>query len=118
MTKPQLVNDRNSQFIRLNEIRGHLLNKEHTAVQANGREDWIGWFELNRDVVEETAIENTSRVIKEVAADVLCIVEVEYRIAINRFNDTVIPKIGGQKYAHTMVIDGNDDRGIDVGYND
>jgi len=112
---PGLVNDGNSKFIRLNEIRGHLLNRERTAVQANGREDWIGWFELNRDVVEETAIENTARVIKEVSADILCVVEVEDRIAINRFNDTVISKIGGQKYAHTMVIDGNDNRGIDVG---
>lgn len=27
----------------------------------------------------------------------------------------MIPKIGGQKYGHVMLIDGNDDRGIDVG---
>jgi hypothetical protein len=38
--------------------------------------------------------------------------------AVNRFNNSVIPKIHGQKYDHTMVIDGNDDRGIDVRYHD
>jgi predicted extracellular nuclease len=54
-------------------------------------------------------------VIREVNGDIFCIIEVESRIAANRFNKTVIPKIGGQKYGHVMVIDGNDDRGIDVG---
>ena len=37
------------------------------------------------------------------------------RIALKRFNETVIPKIDGKKYDHVMLIDGNDDRGIDVG---
>jgi endonuclease/exonuclease/phosphatase family metal-dependent hydrolase len=61
------------------------------------------------------AIENTARVIHEVNGDVFCIIEVESRIAANRFNDSVIPKVGGQKFGHVMLIDGNDDRGIDVG---
>ena len=104
-----------SDFIILNEIRGHLLNLDRTAVGVNGRSDWIGWFELKRAAVEETAIENTARVISAVNADVLCVVEVEDRIAVNRFNNSVIPKVHGQWYGHTMVIDGNDDRGIDVG---
>ena len=38
---------------------------------VNGRSDWIGWFELKRAAVEETAIENTARVISAVNADVL-----------------------------------------------
>jgi endonuclease/exonuclease/phosphatase family metal-dependent hydrolase len=104
-----------SQFIRLIESRGHLTNPKHTIVEANGRGDWIGWFELRRDTIKETATENTARVINAVDADVLCVVEVEDRTAVNRFNNSVIPKIHGQKYGHTMVIDGNDDRGIDVG---
>jgi endonuclease/exonuclease/phosphatase family metal-dependent hydrolase len=52
---------------------------------------------------------------REVDADVMCIVETENRIALNRFNEVVVPKVGGQAYGHVMVIDGNDDRGIDVG---
>jgi len=65
--------------------------------------------------IKATAIENTARVINAVNADVLCVVEVENRVAINKFNENVIPQVGGEKYKHTMVIDGNDGRGIDVG---
>jgi endonuclease/exonuclease/phosphatase family metal-dependent hydrolase len=108
-----------SKHIRLNEIRGRLLKKkrQNTGVEiaVNGRDDWIGWFELKRETIKEAAIENTARVISEVNSDVFCMVEVENRIVANRFNDTVIPKVGGQKYDHVMLIDGNDDRGIDVG---
>ncbi len=108
-----------SKYILLNEIRGKFLKKQQQGspaeILANGRNDWIGWFELKRETVKETAIENTARVIREVNADIFCIVEAENRIAVNRFNDIVIPKIGGQKYNHVMLIDGNDLRGIDVG---
>jgi endonuclease/exonuclease/phosphatase family metal-dependent hydrolase len=110
-----LLKTGNSKFIRLVETRRHLTDFKHTKIQANGRGDWIGWFELKREAVKETATENTARVINAVGADVQCVVEVEDRTAVNRFNNSVIPKIHGQKYGHTMVIDGNDDRGIDVG---
>jgi endonuclease/exonuclease/phosphatase family metal-dependent hydrolase len=111
-----LLKKGDSKFIRLIEVRGHLTNSQHTKIEANGRDDWIGWFELKRETVDEIATENTARVINTVKADVLCVVEVEDRTAINHFNKSVIPRIGdGQKYHHTMVIDGNDDRGIDVG---
>ncbi len=62
---------------------------------ANGRSDWIGWFELKREAVDEKATENTGRVIDAVKADVLCMVEVEDRVAVNRFNSSVIPKVNG-----------------------
>ena len=107
-----------SRHIRLNEIRGRLIKKPRNApieIGVTGRNDWIGWFELKTDTIKEVAIENTARVIREVNGDVLCIIEVENRLAACRFNDSVIPKIGGQKYGHVMLIDGNDDRGIDVG---
>jgi endonuclease/exonuclease/phosphatase family metal-dependent hydrolase len=107
-----------SKHIRLNEIRGRLLKKRQNVpaqIGVNGRDDWIGWFELKRETIKETAIENTARVISEVNSDVFCMVEVENRIVANRFNNSVIPKVGGQKYDHVMLIDGNDDRGIDVG---
>src|SRR5918911_825056 len=110
-----LLKTGNSEFIRLIETRGHLTDAKHTKVQVNGRGDLIGWFELKREAVEEAATENTARVINSIDPDVLCVVEVEDRTAVNRFNNSVIPRIHGQKYGHTMVIDGNDDRGIDVG---
>jgi endonuclease/exonuclease/phosphatase family metal-dependent hydrolase len=109
-----------SKYILLNEIRGKFLKKQQGSraaeILAHGRNDWIGWFDLKRETVKETAIENTARVINEVNADILCIVEAENRITVNRFNDIIIPKIvGSQQYSHVMLIDGNDIRGIDVG---
>jgi endonuclease/exonuclease/phosphatase family metal-dependent hydrolase len=68
-----------------------------------------------KDVIREAVIENTARIIAEVKSVVLCVVEAEHRIALKRFNDIVIPKINGTPYDHVMFIDGNDDRGIDVG---
>lgn len=113
-----LITSGHSSHIRLNEIRGKLTKKPRNApveIAVNGRDDWIGWFELKREIIKEAAIENTARVIREVNGDVFCIIEVENRIAANRFNESVIPKVGGLKYGHVMLIDGNDDRGIDVG---
>src|SRR5687768_10749405 len=108
-----------SKHILLNEIRGEFLKKQQgtrpAEILANGRNDWIGWFELKRETIKESAIENTARVIHEVNADIFCIIEAENRITVNRFNEIVIPKIGSQQYNHVMLIDGNDIRGIDVG---
>ncbi len=116
---PGLLTDGKSEYIVLNETRERLLKKQTESrpaeIVAEGRGGWIGWFELAKEGVEEAAIENTARVIREMGADVLCIVEAEGRIALSRFNEVVIPKVGGQKYAHVMLVDGNDDRGIDVG---
>jgi endonuclease/exonuclease/phosphatase family metal-dependent hydrolase len=114
-----LIGD-NNPFIKLNEIRGpRFLHLDGNDISINrnirGRKDWIGWFELNAAEVNENAVKNTARVIDLVGGDVLSVVEVENRIAINKFNENVIPQVGGQKYDYTMVIDGNDDRGIDVG---
>jgi endonuclease/exonuclease/phosphatase family metal-dependent hydrolase len=53
----------------------------------------------------------TARVIHDVAADVLCVVEAEDRPSLDRFNDELL----ADRYGHVMLIDGNDTRGIDVG---
>src|SRR5687767_5839642 len=59
-----------SKHIILREIRGKFLKKQQAnrpaEIIANGRNEWIGWFELKRETVKETAIENTARVIHEV----------------------------------------------------
>ncbi|MBI4665288.1 MAG: hypothetical protein HY751_02630 [Nitrospinae bacterium] len=49
-----------SRFIRLRDIRGKFLKKPrngHPEIAANGRADWIGWFELEKEDIEETATE-------------------------------------------------------------
>ena len=81
-------------------------------IVANGREDWFGSIEWARDLIQAPAIENTGRIINELKADVLCLVEVESRPVLRRFNETML---AAAPYPHAMLIDGNDERGIDVG---
>ncbi len=94
----------------LQETRRRLVS--NGKIVADGRGDWIGWIEWRREVVGAPAIENTGRIISEVKADVLCLVEVESRPVLRRFNETILK---AAPYPHAMLIDGNDDRGIDVG---
>lgn len=48
-------------------------------------------------------------------ADVLAVIEAEDRVALKMFSDHVLKRVNGVPYDFVMVIDGNDDRGIDVG---
>ena len=52
----------------------------------------------------------TARVIHDIGAHVLGLVEVEDRPSLLRFNRDLL----GGLYRHVMLVDGNDDRGIDV----
>jgi endonuclease/exonuclease/phosphatase family metal-dependent hydrolase len=105
-------------FAILRQNRGRLVKRPRGGgleVVAEGRGDWIGWVELEREEVNEVATANTARIIRDVGADILAVVEAEDRIALLRFNEQVISDVGGQPYEHVMLIDGNDERGIDVG---
>ncbi len=107
-----------SAYIRLRDIRGKFLRKPKSGpvqIEAGGRLDWIGWFELITEAVKEAATENTARIVDLLRADVLCVVEAEDRTGLRRFNDDVLPSVTAKPFAHVMLIDGNDDRGIDVG---
>lgn len=107
-----------SKFAILRQNRGHLVKRpanKPPEVVAGGRGDWIGWVELVREEVNELATQNTARIIREVNADVLGVVEAESRPALVRFSKNVLPAITGNPYDHIMLIDGNDERGIDVG---
>jgi hypothetical protein len=54
-------------------------------------------------------------VLKDLAADVQVVVAAESRVALKAFSDVLLPNVGGAPFDHVMLIDGNDDRGIDVG---
>lgn len=84
---------------------------QDVEIVAKGRAEWIGWVELATTVADETGVEMTARVIKDVDADVLAIVEAEDRPSLQRFNQEFL----GGMYRHVMLVDGNDARGIDVG---
>lgn len=105
-------------FVWLRRIRGKLIVRPRQGepyIAASGRADWVGWCELKLSPVNEIAIENTARVIAEVNADILALVEVESRPVLTEFHDFIFSPLANGDYRHLMVIDGNDDRGIDVG---
>lgn len=108
---------KDSKYIHLRDIRGDFLKKPRgkpVEIVAGGRGDWIGWFELKTEPVKEIATENTARIVNLLNADIIGIVEAEDRTGLKAFNEAALKKVGGQPYEHVMLIDGNDDRGIDV----
>lgn len=52
--KWHLLNQPRSSLVQLQKIRGNLFRQPHNAdlqVAANGRADWVGWFELLRESI-------------------------------------------------------------------
>jgi len=101
-----------SGYAKINDIRG-----KHES--AKGVDDWLGWVEVTRKDADLAAIRNTARVIADLNADIVCLVEVENRPLLQQFHDKILYKkylkprnLKGYKYIR--LIDGNDDRGIDV----
>ena len=73
--------------------------------------------------MDEIAVLNTGRLIRDVDAHILAVIEAEDRVALKTFDRFVLDRVNdelpqGQRkepYRSVMLIDGNDDRGIDVG---
>lgn len=107
-----------NRLVILRRNRGALLKRPKTGkvtVVASGRGDWIGWLELKTEPVNEIATQNTARVLRDVDADVVVTVEAENRTSLCRFNEQLLKVVGARPYDHIMLVDGNDERGIDVG---
>jgi endonuclease/exonuclease/phosphatase family metal-dependent hydrolase len=105
-------------FVILRKNRGNFVKRKKNGVVeivANGRGDWVGWVEHKTVHVNDIAILNTGRVMKDVDADIIAVIEAEHRIALKQFSDYVLKNVGGRPYPNVMLIDGNDPRGIDVG---
>jgi endonuclease/exonuclease/phosphatase family metal-dependent hydrolase len=105
---------REPKWVWLRANRGSFdVDREASGIEivASGRGEWIGWLELATEPTDEISTRMTARVIGDVAADVLCVVEAEDRPSLDRFNRELL----GGRYGHAMLIDGNDNRGIDVG---
>lgn len=107
-----------ARFVILRRNRGQLLRRPKSGgieIIADGRADWAGSLELKDEAVDEVAMRNTARVIHDLKADVLAVVEAESRPVLEQYNEQILRAVGGQPMRHVMVIDGNDSRGIDVG---
>ncbi|SMD17122.1 endonuclease/exonuclease/phosphatase family protein [Rhizobium sp. RU36D] len=105
-------------FVILRRNRGGLLKRPEAGgivFTATGRADWVGSLELRDAPINEHAMRNTARVIKDIGADILGVVEAESRPVLAEFNSDILPAVGGTPFRHVMLIDGNDERGIDVG---
>jgi endonuclease/exonuclease/phosphatase family metal-dependent hydrolase len=110
------VNEGKFVFLRVN--RGDLVKRSRftgTSIVASGRGDWTGWLELKTEIINETATRNTAQVIRDIDPDVLGVVECEGRNALLQFSNTLLPAVGATPFDTAMLIDGNDERGIDVG---
>jgi len=107
-----------NQWFTINQARGKLFKvpkgQSQPVLAARGRADWLGWVDLKRVTTNEAATRNTARVIQAVNADVLCLVEVEDRVTLERFNADLLKPLG-IPYPHNLLVDGNDERGIDIG---
>ncbi|HOT06532.1 MAG: Endonuclease/Exonuclease/phosphatase family protein [Methanosaeta sp. PtaB.Bin039] len=101
-------------YIEVREDRGRLFKRKGTAVvgvKAAGASDWDGAIQFKKAKFTELTRENTARVIRDVNADVACIIEAEDRPVLHSFNVELLES----QYKYSMLIDGNDQRGIDVG---
>lgn len=111
------TNPPRNALVLFQKIRGRLFQRRRGQIEvvAGGRDDWVGWFELRRDDVKWRATYNTGRVIDARRPDILIAVEVENRPTLERFNEQVLKAQFDFQYPHFMAIDGNDQRGIDLG---
>ena len=110
--------DDGGEFALLRQNRGRLVKRPKAGgmeIVAAGRADWVGWVELKMEPVNEVATRHTAMVIKEVGAHVQAVVEADNRTSLRDFSRILLPAVKAASYEHVMLIDGNDDRGIDVG---
>ena len=113
-----LGRDDGGEFAILRQNRGRLLTRHNDGtvdIVANGRIDWVGWVDLKKEPVNELATQHTAMVIRDINAQILGVVEAENRVSLRDFSKILLTQVSGSSYRQVMVIDGNDERGIDVG---
>jgi endonuclease/exonuclease/phosphatase family metal-dependent hydrolase len=113
-----LLRSDRSRYAVLRRFRGKLVVRRKngaTDVVASGRAGWIGWAELTTEPVDELASLHIAMVMRDVGAQVLGVVEAESRDLLVAFSESLLREVGWTPYEQVMLIDGNDDRGINVG---
>jgi len=105
-----------SKYLTLRENKGKLFSGSGAKrkVSAVGAGSWAGSVEMKRESIPDEGQENTLRVVAAVDADILCTVEMDDRYTLRHVATSPrLPK--PTRFSSAMLIDGNDDRGIDVG---
>ena len=75
-----------------------------------GRADWAGGIALTGETLSGAQVQAIAKIIRRVDADVIALCEVEDRATLEQFNAQHL----GRKYPFCILIEGNDERGIDV----
>ena len=103
-----------SEYIEIREDRKKLFAGSGATrkVVAAGAKDWDGIVVFKPADIAEEARTSTADVVKALRANVLCVVEVENRPALQAFNSQ---SLGTKKFDYPIVVHGNDDRDINVG---
>lgn len=84
-------------FIR--RIRGTLLRRPRDGdpeVVAGGKEDWVGWAELKIAPVHVIAVLNTGRVMRDVDAHILAVIEAEDRVSLKTLDQFVLDRVNDE----------------------
>jgi hypothetical protein len=97
--------DDGGQYVTLRQNRGKLVSRGKLygiEVTAHGRADWSGWVEMKSELVNETATRNSAQVVRDVAPDVLAVIECEGREALLQFSGKLLPAVKGASFAECM----------------
>ena len=104
----------NSPYLTMSHKRGQLFLKKNIAAReykATHLTDWNGWVKLNSKPIDDTAINNKAKVIKEASPDVLILIEVEDRASLLEFNKHFL----SEAYTHILYLETNDVYGRGIG---
>lgn len=86
------------------------------TVPASPFTQWSGWIPLTSLPINEAAVLNKARVVKEADADILLLQEVEDRHSLKEFDLTIqLDEEGHRHYAEHYVLEGNDLEGRHLG---
>ncbi len=92
--KPEIIRlyEQVKDYIKFNVLKstvGHrivYMYHGNYRVAPNGKDDWFGFIEYKLDKFDDQTQKNTARVIREINADVICLIEVENRPVLTKFN--------------------------------
>ena len=90
-------------YIEIIEDRGKLFKKQGWTIKGisddvAGYKDWDGTIVFKPAEFSETARENTAQVIKDIKADILCVVEAENRQVLQSFDSHLL----NNKYKYSI----------------
>ncbi|MCR9228364.1 MAG: hypothetical protein NXH90_13175 [Flavobacteriaceae bacterium] len=83
--------------------------------QASHLSDWEGWAKIDSLPINEIAIRNKAKVIKEVDPDILVVLEVEDRASLVNFNQHFLRSMGNSPYREIVFLGTNDPFGRGIG---